>query len=458
MKAIKNTGGPSMHDRMFGLRWPLEAPADENGGKQGGGATTTTTETKTSPEDVYKRFEQLLDGKLALHSKAIDEKLSAHHKRAVDVLREGAPAVQTADGRTLINPSEKRGLAAADFVRIVAAAKYHSAQRGAHVSPLQIAKEWKRDRMVEHFEKAVQAQDAASAGLLVPEPVMAEVTELLRAAVVIEASGAVSVPMPNGNLSLNHQETSATAQYLGEVAPITPSQPTFGRMKLSAKKIGAMVPISNDFLRYAVPQANTIIRDDLVNTLAVRKDLALIRDDGTQDTPKGLRWLAPAVNVVPRTLDAGNVTLETVTNDLIDAIDRLESANIRMVRPGWLMAPRTKNFLAKLRDGNGNRIYRDEMRGGSLEGLPFKTTTNIPTNLGVGGDESEIYLVDFAGIIVGEAFDLEVVVSDQASFTQNGQQNGFQQDETLVRALMAHDINARQRGREITVITEVDWF
>ena len=287
---------------------------------------------------------------------------------------------------------------------------------------------------------------------------MAEVTELLRAAVVIEASGAVSVPMPNGNLSLNHQETSATARYLGEVAPITPSQPSFGRMKLSAKKLGAMVPVSNDFLRYAVPQANTIIRDDLVNTIAVRKDLALIRDDGTQDTPKGLRWLAPAVNVVARSLDAGNVTLETVTDDLMDAIDRLESGNIRMTRPGWLMAPRTKNFLMKLRDGNGNRAYRDDMRGGMLEGLPFRTTTNIPTTLGVGGDESEIYLVDFATIIVGEAFDLEIVVSDQASFTQNGQQNGFEQDETLVRALMAHDINARQRGREITVITEVDWF
>jgi HK97 family phage major capsid protein len=408
--------------------------------------------------DVLSRFEHLLNTKLATHSKSIDDKLAAHNKRAIDVLREGAPAVMAHDGGVSIHPNEKRGLAAADFLRVIAAAKFHTQQRGVMVTPLQIAKEWKRDATVAHIEKAIQAQDAASAGLLVPEPIMAEVTELLRAAVVIEASGAAMVPMPNGNLSLNHQETGATAQYLGEVAPITPSQPTFGRLKLSAKKLGALVPVSNDFLRYAVPQANQLIRDDLVQTLSVRKDLALIRDDGSQDTPKGLRWLAPAANVVARTLDAGNVTLETVTDDLVNAIDRLESANIRMVRPGWLMHPRTKNFLMKLRDGNGNRVYRDEMRAGTIEGLPFRTTTNIPTNLGVGGDESEIYLVDFASIIVGEAFDLEIVVSDQASFTQNGQQNGFQQDETLVRALMAHDINARFRGREITIITSVDWY
>jgi len=170
----------------------------------------------------------------------------------------------------------------------------------------------------------------------------------------------------------------------------------------------------------------------------------------------GARLADPSKRIASRVSKAA--VEEADVERLEHAIDRLESANVRMIRPGWLMAPRTKNFLMKLRDGNGNRVYREDMHNGMLENLPFRTTTNIPTNLGVGGDESEIYLVDFATIIVGEAFDLEVMVSDQASFTQNGQQNGFQQDETLVRALMAHDINARQRGREITVITEVDWF
>lgn len=448
-----NTDG-FRHSSRAGMRALLEGPADEYGTAAGGASAAKAP----AADEVYARFEKLIDAKMTNYTKMVDDKLSAHQKRAIDVLRDGASAVVTNSGQVLISPHERRGLEAADFVRIVAASKFHSQQRGTMVSPLQIAKEWKRESMVAYFEKTVQAQDAASAGLLVPEPVMAEVTELLRAAVVIEASGAVSVPMPNGNLSLNHQETSATGAYLGEISPIVPSQPSFGRMKLSAKKLGAMVPVSNDFLRYAVPQANAIIRDDLVMTLATRKDLALIRDDGSQDTPKGLRWLSPASNVVARTLDAGNVTLETVTDDLVNAIDRLESANIKMIRPGWIFHPRTKNFLMKLRDGLGNRVYRDELRLGTLEGLPYKTTTNVPTTLGVGGDESEIYLADFGTIIVGEAFDLEIVVSDQASFTQNGQQNGFQQDETLVRALMAHDINARQRGREITIITTVDWF
>jgi HK97 family phage major capsid protein len=131
-----------------------------------------------------------------------------------------------------------------------------------------------------------------------------------------------------------------------------------------------------------------------------------------------------------------------------------------MIRPGWLMHPRTWWFLWRLRDGNGNQVFRAELDRGMLAGFPVRKTTNIPINLGAGGDESEVYLVDFASIVVGETMDLEIAVADGASFVSAGgaQVNGFQSDETLVRALMQHDVNARQRGREIVVLTQVDWF
>lgn len=397
--------------------------------------------------------------------KMFDEKLGDHTKSMLAVLKEemakgerksrliDTVTVNPGNGSISIDNREKRGLRAAKFIRVAAAAKKFGK------SVLDVAKSWKADEIVDSIEtKTNQAQVAEDGGLLVPEPVIEEIADLLRAAMVVDASGASSVPMSNGNLSMNYQETSAQGQYVGEIAVIPVSSAKLGRMKLSAKKLAALVPVSNDFLRYGMDSSEEFIRNDLVRSLSVRKDLALIRDDGSSDTPKGMRWLAPAANVVDRSLDGGFVTLETITNDLSDAAMRLEQANIPMIRPGFLMSPRTKWFLLRQRDGLGNQVFREEMSRGTLFGFPFKVTTNIPNNLGVGGDESEIYLVDFASIIIGEAMNMEIAISDQASFVQGTQQNGFQQDETLVRALMAHDVNARYRGNEITVIKSVDWF
>lgn len=358
-------------------------------------------------------------------------------------------SVDTKTGAFSIAPGVEKGLMAAEFFRVVAGAKHNG------ITPAAMAKKWGSDAVA----KSIQAQEAEDGGVLIPEPVMAEVTELLRAAVVVEASGATSVPMPNGNLSMNYQSTASTGFYVGECKVIPPSSPKFGRMKLSAKKLAALVPICNDFLRYSSPGANEIIRNDLLQTLSLRKDLAFIRDDGTQDTPKGLRWLADAGNIRDRSLDAGNVTLETVVNDLVFLGSALENANVRMIRPGFLMHSRVKWFLMGLLDGNGQFVFRDELRAGMLMGYPIRISNQIPTNLGGGGDESEIYFVDFASIIIGDALSMNISVSDVASYLDGSDQvNGFQSDDTIVRALMAHDINARQRGKEIAVLTAVDWL
>jgi HK97 family phage major capsid protein len=192
--------------------------------------------------------------------------------------------------------------------------------------------------------------------------------------------------------------------------------------------------------------------------MALREDLAFIRDDGTQNKPKGMRYWAPAANVVDRTQDAGANTLATVTADLAAAVNRLESANVRFIRPGWIMTPRTKWFLWRLMDANGNPVFREEINQGRLLTFPFRTTTQIPNNLGVAGDESELYLADFADMIIGENTELIIDVSTEAAYHDGSNVvAAFSRDETVIRAIARHDFGARH-DESIAILTSLDWY
>lgn len=298
----------------------------------------------------------------------------------------------------------------------------------------------------------------AAGGFLVPEEVSSEVIELLRPASVIMASQPIVLPMLNGNMTMNRQATGASASYIGEQAPAPATGVTFGQVKLQAKKLSALIPISNDLLRSASVAADRVVRDDLVLSLATRGDLAFIRGAGTEFSPLGLRF-----QLTGTSLASTNILTMTSTPDLVKVTGDLgrlelaiENADVPMIRPTWLMAPRVRTFLQNLRDGNGNYAF-PEVATGQLRGKPIRVTTQIPTNLG-GGTESELYLVDFAQVVVGEHMGIEIAMSTEAAYVDANatMQAAFSRDETVMRAIQQHDIGLRHLAA-VSVLTGVTW-
>ena len=308
----------------------------------------------------------------------------------------------------------------------------------------------------EEISKALSVSDFEGGGAIVPDEYVAEVIDLLRGKTAVRALGARPMPMNSGSLTMPFLASGSTAHYVGELQNIPKSQPTFGQLQLSAKKLAALVPISNDLLRDSSPQVDTIVRDDMVQALSTREDLAFIRDDGTENKPKGMRFWAPAANILNRTTDGA---LANVITDLSKMIRALEEANVAMVNPGWVMTPRTKWHLMSLVDGNGNFVFRDEMLTGNLFTYPYRTSTQIPNNLstlsGVVG--SELYLADFSSLIIGENTQLLVDVFPGGAYHDGTNVvSGISQDSTVMRVLARHDFGARYRGNEIVVLN-VDW-
>lgn len=348
------------------------------------------------------------------------------------------------------DPFKGKGCDAARMLRVAALVKSRNISRKEAAGTFKTS---------EKLTKALEAYDAESGGFLVPTPVSSEIIEILRPTSVVMRAGPRLLQIPNGNYSFNIQSVSAVAYYVGECMPVTPSNPKFGRQKLIAHRLNVLVPICNDFLRYTGPDVDAFIREDMVNVLATKTDQAFLRGNGVQDSPKGFRYMAIPGNVRPRTLDGGSVTIDSVVHDLITMQTDLRLRNIPLARGAWFMEPRTLGFMQMLQNGLGlDRFPSLQGANPTLNGMPVFSTTNIPNNLGVAGDEAEIYLVDMSQIVVGQAVELDIVSSPDASYLLgNTHHHGLQEDFTLVAARTAHDIMDLRQGASIAVLTGVDW-
>ena len=99
------------------------------------------------------------------------------------------------------------------------------------------------------------------------------------------------------------------------------------------------------------------------------------------------------------------------------------------------------------------------MDGGSLFSIPFKLTSQIPRTLGAGSDESEVYLVDFADVIIGETTSFLIEASDTAAYHDGSNVvASFSMDQTVIRAIIEVDLGVRN-AEAVEVLTDVaDWI
>ena len=328
-----------------------------------------------------------------------------------------------------------------------------------------------RDKAIEFMDnrfhddvvtRALNYSVVAEGGALIPQDFMAELIELLRANVVVRQAGPMSVQMPMGNLTLPRLAAGSTASYQGELDDISVTEELFDDLNLIAKKLTAMVPVSNDLIRRAPIGVEAIIRDDLIQGIARKEDIQFVRSDGTNKGPVGWRSLVLPANllVIPAlgATPAPGDDLNAVVSALAAMKLLLVNGMSRMIKPAWFMAPTLLEYIRTRRDSVGGFYYKDEIAMGTLDGFPYYTTQQIPTNLGT-GNGSEIYLVDMADVVIGDTLNVMVDASDVAAYygTDGKVVSTFQRDQSLFRVITEHDFNMRHL-QSLAVGTTTDWM
>jgi HK97 family phage major capsid protein len=325
--------------------------------------------------------------------------------------------------------------------------------------PREVASKWWDDKELgeqidfaqssEAHQKALAAGLLASGGALIPEDFASEVIELLRASSTVLGAGTRVVPMRRGQLTMPKLLTGATSTYVGENQNITKSEQTFGQLRMVAHKLACLVPMSNDLLREADPMVDQLLRDDMAQSIALKIDLTALRGDGTQNEPKGLRYLTDSANINAQTA----ATLAGVLDDYFDAIRLVDEANVPLTNAAWTMAPRTIYGLAKILGTNDMAVFKDEVMAGSFLGFPLHKNNQIPTNLG--GTDSESYFTAFNQFLMGDTMRMELQVFPGGAYYDGAQiVSGISTDQTVIRALTEHDF-ALRHDLANAVVTEV---
>jgi len=351
------------------------------------------------------------------------------------------------------------------FSGIIAALKHSP---GNLVSAADFARRTMAENGVgEGVAMALSSVNASGGAVLIPTVLAQTVIERLIPNAVVRSMGPLSLPLNNGNLTMPRIAGGAVAGYIGRDADAPVSQQSFDDVQLVAKKLACLVPIGNDLIRFAGidPRVDALVVEDTAASMATAEDMAFIRGDGTNSTPKGLRnWCLPANILVatPTKTLAGQELIQAIMADAGRVILALRRANVRLRKPGWLMHPDSVQFLGDLLTTTGNKVF-PEIADGMFRGYPVGITTEIPTNLtssGATGNGSEVYFVDFAEMVIGESMNLSVAISMDATYTDPATGtpvSAFQRDLTLIRIITENDFGPRH-VEAIAVLDGVTWY
>lgn len=307
------------------------------------------------------------------------------------------------------------------------------------------AKKHYNDQSMAREFKALSVTNPATGGFLIPEVYLDEVIELLYNKTVIKELGARTIPLETGNLNIPRMTSGTRATWGGEARKIKTTQPTFGNLRLSAKRLEAIVPMTRELLMSTKYSADEMFGNDLARRMQLGLDWGGLYGKGGEFQPTGIAN-TPGVEVIDAAkLDAQYADANgKLTADFpVYVKSLLMSKNVDDQALGWAFNSFVEGYLMNLKTATGDYLYRDEMNQGKFLGIPYATTNQIPTDAKAG--TTDIFFGNWADLMIGDQMGLETYTTMEGSWTdeQGVQHNAFEENLLGTRALMYDDIGVR---------------
>lgn len=231
-------------------------------------------------------------------------------------------------------------------------------------------------------------------GYLVPEELRTEVFRVLPDMAVMRNLARV-LPMSSDTLKLNSLSARPTAYWTGEYQSKSTTSAEFSEITLNPNDLVCLLPISEQLLADANINLVQFITQLFAEAIGLAEDKAFFTGSGNGQ-PKGISQETIA------TIDAGG---NANFDDLIDLVDAVPSRVTSSPKAAFVGHRRAKSAFRKMKDSDGNYIWRD---GGSssnnngetvrlpstIYGYPFYEQNDLP--------QSELYFGDWSMYIIGD--------------------------------------------------------
>ncbi len=243
--------------------------------------------------------------------------------------------------------------------------------------------------------------------------------DALRGRLLINQLGARFMTGLVGNVTIPKLAQGATAYWVNETESVTESTQITGNVTLSPKTVGAWTDISRRLLLQSSPDAESLVRDDLMKVVARAIDSAAYSGTGSGGEPAGI------IN----TTGIGSVDYgDTLTfDDLVDMETEIAIDNADMGSMHYVTTPLIRGTLKKtLKDpGVPDYIYQK----GEVNGYPAHATSLMVPN--------EIIFANWEDLIVANWGVLDLKVDESALVTSGG-----------VRVVVLQDVDIAVRHPE----------
>lgn len=328
--------------------------------------------------DVSEFRGQLLD--VVSSSKAIDNQeigLTKNERKQFSVIK----AI-----RALANPNDRalQEEAAFEFECSRAAAKQYGASPQGIMLPVDVMNGWQRDL------NSVDEHD-----LFGEDYRGSEFIDVLRNQSSVMQAGARVLNGLQGNVTIPKKLTSAQTGWINTEGGNTgETEMTTGQINLTPKTIGGHTDVTRQLLIQSSMDVESMVRDDLLQSLALSIDFAGLAGDGTGGAPTGIKNTA-GINTA--TFAATNPTFaEVVAMETAVAVDNALLGNL-----GYIMHSSMVGALKTAEKATGTAQFVVEP-GGTVNG--YKA---IRSNQGAAGDA---YFGNYSDLIIGFFGGLDILV------------------------------------------------
>lgn len=279
-------------------------------------------------------------------------------------------------------------------------------------------KDLSKEERIAKFLTAVVQNDVAVAkelsegvgsegGFLVPTEFRAEVVRKLVKDAVIRPRATV-IPMARDKMDVPAESGGVSVFWAGESISLTESNPSFAQVNLNTNKLTGLSKMSRELFADAAISVVDYITGLFGRALAAEEDKKFMTGTGTGE-PKGIRQYT----LVSQAQAAASLTAD----DLIKLFYLLPVQY--RARAVWIIHNSRIQLIRLLKDTQGRFLWTDGLSDApaTILGRPVLEQNDIPTNLGVGTNESEIFFGDLSYYLIGDRQTMEVESTTQGAGT-----------------------------------------
>jgi HK97 family phage major capsid protein len=249
--------------------------------------------------------------------------------------------------------------------------------------------------------KAQSVGTAGQGGVLVPVTLRNNIIEKLHYISPMRQLATVINDMPAA-LDMPYDNALPTTYWVGESVAITPSGATFAKKQLVPYKLAGLDPFSYESLvdTAVSPDLQKLVEDRFAVALALAENAAFVSGDGSAK-PFGFRSSDISPNVVTGNTTAGNLAYTDVNNLLFGVPTAYRNLGT------FVTSSKGLQLIMGIKDTAGRPIYLPGQSGlqnasyDTFLNRPIRIVDEIPTNLGTGTNETELWYGVFSMYWIG---------------------------------------------------------